>query len=100
MDIVLEGASYLIRLLDGKVEIQGAVEDLRTRGLLDHVLRNDTAVVEPRGEDANGIPIVDASFKGSALRSKNSKPARKLVAAEVQLRGNVKWRCVPSSSID
>jgi hypothetical protein len=37
VDLVLPGAFYLMRMLDGRIDIQGTVTDLRVQGLLEGI---------------------------------------------------------------
>lgn len=37
MELVLPGAGYLVRMVDGRVDVQGNVKELRERGVLEAV---------------------------------------------------------------
>ncbi|KAJ6599295.1 hypothetical protein DFH09DRAFT_1130673 [Mycena vulgaris] len=78
-----KGAHYIVRMLDGRIDTQGTVQDLRARGLLDAIKRETPA--EPT-----------AAIKGSDLTPESkpvlSEPVTKLVEDEEQAKGDVQWR--------
>jgi hypothetical protein len=85
---VVSGAHYLVRMLDGRIDVQGTVEDLRAQGILDEITHGATVeakVKEPvatlEGENADIDP--DAP-------KKPAKP-RKLIKDEHRAVGGVKW---------
>lgn len=77
------GANYLVRMLDGRIDTQGTVQDLRARGLLDtikHELPSETALAEDK--------IV------TEAKPVSNKPVTKLVEAEEQAKGDVQVQIV------
>ncbi len=92
LDLVLGGASYLVRLLEGRIALQGRVEDLRSDGKLD-AIKQDAML---RTEDASPVPQTIKEFQTAAGLSfpdatDNTKTGRKLVKDEERATGNVKW---------
>ncbi|TFK50640.1 multidrug resistance-associated ABC transporter [Heliocybe sulcata] len=99
VELVLPGANYLVRMLDGRIDTQGKVEELRERGLLDDIAHGSTAdhkskeaesqeekteeqlAAEAQGEDA---------FEDVEAKVADKKP-RKLVKDEHRETGSVKW---------
>ncbi|KAG7085320.1 hypothetical protein E1B28_013860 [Marasmius oreades] len=94
VDLVLPGAHYLIRMLDGRIDTQGTIKDLRSQGLLEGIAseagieahREQVAVAEEEGK-AKATP--EPEVPGDAGEQK--KP-RKLVKDEHRETGSVKWR--------
>ena len=94
VDLVLPGAHYLIRMLDGRIDTQGTVKDLRAQGLLDDIANTESveahkaeeAVVQ---EEAKGDeePAEADAFHGVA----DGKKPRKLIKEEHREVGGVKW---------
>ncbi|KAJ7161745.1 P-loop containing nucleoside triphosphate hydrolase protein [Mycena filopes] len=76
VDLVLSGAHYLVRMLDGRIDTQGTVQDLR-------------AQEEPPAALEDAIADLDADDDPEAAK-KASKP-RKLVKDEHRAVGGVKW---------
>ena len=37
VELVLPGAYYLVRMLDGRIDTQGTIQDLRANGILDDI---------------------------------------------------------------
>ncbi|KAJ6516148.1 hypothetical protein C8R45DRAFT_1049577 [Mycena sanguinolenta] len=82
------GAHYLVRMLDGRIDAQGTVQDLRARGLLEvikHDLKDDlpadTTVEEP---------AVEESDSKNESKPVSSQPITKLVEDEERAEGD--WR--------
>lgn len=76
-------------MLEGRIALQGKVEDLRSDGKLDAIKQD--AVVQ--------TALVDQTTKESQTTAeapppdptRNTKTARKLVKEEERAKGNVKW---------
>lgn len=76
----------MVRMLDGRIDVQGSVQDLRARGLLEtikHDLKRDSPAETTAAED-----------KSDQVEEKpaSSKPITKLVEDEEQAEGDVKVR--------
>lgn len=81
-------------MLDGRIDTQGTVKDLRARGILDEITHDESVEVhkeeqavavaeavhteDPKPDDENGAPVV-------------AKKPRKLIEEEHRETGNVKW---------
>ena len=89
---MLPGTYYLVRMLDGRIDTQGTVKDLRARGVLEEIT-HDEAVEAHREEQAVAVAEKPAD-EVDALE--NGKPAdkkkpRKLIEDEKRETGSVKW---------
>ncbi|KAJ7499148.1 hypothetical protein FB451DRAFT_27658 [Mycena latifolia] len=76
-----QGASYIVRMVDGRIDTQGAVRDLRARGLLDTITRElprETTTAE--------------DFSTTTEVKPASAATTKLVEDEEQAKGDVQWR--------
>ncbi|KAJ6508827.1 hypothetical protein C8R45DRAFT_815212 [Mycena sanguinolenta] len=80
------GAHYIVRMLDGRIDGQGTVQDLRARGVLEamkHDLKNESppeaSAAEEKEDKAEAKPA-------------SSQPVTKLVEDEEQAKGDVEWR--------
>lgn len=104
VELVLPGTYYLIRMLDGRIDLQGKVEDLRKSGVLDKV--EQEAKLEEKEEKkeenlkeetadktaAEVTPAADgAATDGGADTKPKAKKPRKLVEDEFRETGSVKW---------
>ncbi|KAJ7434680.1 multidrug resistance-associated ABC transporter [Mycena latifolia] len=89
VDLVLAGAHYLVRMLDGRIDTQGTVEDLRAQGVLEHITHD--AAAEAKSEEPV-VALADdvADLDDPEAAKKPSKP-RKLVKDEHRAIGGVKW---------
>lgn len=92
VDLVLPGAFYLVRMLDGRIDIQDTIANLKVQGLLEGI-ELDAAVdayeeelVDPRNTVADEVIDDDAQ----KVVEKTKKP-RKLVKDEYREVGGVKW---------
>lgn len=97
---MLPGAHYLVRLLDGRIDTQGTVQDLRASGVLDNIAqveeieahKEELAVEEAEAEEDPNAEI-DAEASGEAETTlKSKKKPRKLVEDEHRETGSVRWR--------
>ncbi|KAE9406993.1 hypothetical protein BT96DRAFT_963262 [Gymnopus androsaceus JB14] len=92
VDLVLPGAHYLVRMLDGRIDTQGTVADLRAQGVLDDITHEAEAEAhkEEKAVAAEESPAAaDETVKDPTDQAK--KP-RKLVEDEKREHGGVKWR--------
>ncbi|KAF6756229.1 multidrug resistance-associated ABC transporter [Ephemerocybe angulata] len=102
VELVLPGAHYLVRMLDGRIDTQGTVEDLRDQGLLEHITYDAAADVhkeemsrsdEKDIETSNNRPVDEEPSEGAAADTTagEGKKPRKLVKEEHRETGGVKW---------
>ncbi|KAJ7303772.1 hypothetical protein DFH08DRAFT_793782 [Mycena albidolilacea] len=84
VELVLPGAHYVVRMLDGRIDTQGTVEDLRAKGVLDEIAHE--AAVEVQKEEA-----AVAAEAPEALERTQAKKPRKLVEDEHRETGRVRW---------
>ncbi|KAF8345519.1 multidrug resistance-associated ABC transporter [Amanita rubescens] len=77
VDLVLPGAYYLVRILDGRIDTQGTIADLRAQDAKEIVAAIDN----------NEIDVIDDGKKSD---NADKKP-RKLVKDEHRELGGVKW---------
>ncbi|KAJ7843057.1 hypothetical protein B0H14DRAFT_2359165 [Mycena olivaceomarginata] len=85
VELVLPGAHYLVRMLDGRIDTQGTVEALRVQGVLDEITHE--AAVEVEKEEA----VVAADTPEVPGEQTEVKKPRKLVEDEHRETGSVKW---------
>ena len=90
VDLVLPGAHYLVRMLDGRIDTQGVVADLRAQGVLEGI--EHSAMI-----DAHKLSLVENKVVEESLNDDTPKPddvikkPRKLVKDEHREIGSVKW---------
>ncbi|KAJ7850608.1 hypothetical protein B0H14DRAFT_2581828 [Mycena olivaceomarginata] len=75
VELVLPGAHYVVRMLDGRIDTQGTAEELRAKGVLDEIAHE--AAVEVQKEEA-----AVAAEAPEALEQTEAKKPRKLVEDE------------------
>lgn len=87
VELLLPGAHYLIRMLDGRIDTQGTVKDLRLEGVLDSIVRDEfvQAQQEFRQKD------VESASDISGQPAEGTKLPRKLIEDEHREVGRVKW---------
>ncbi|KAG8824518.1 hypothetical protein FRC19_001616 [Serendipita sp. 401] len=97
VDLVLSSAYYFVRMLDGRIDTQGTITELRSRGLLDSFVQDAQAEQQPEIVTAEELAIVASEESPSAETAKPGEPPvkikkpRKLVEAEERAEGAVKW---------
>lgn len=92
VDLVLPGAFYLMRMLDGRVDIQGTVTDLRVQGLLEGIELD--AAIDAHDEELvhpQSTVTVEAIVEDSQQAVEKAKKPRKLIKDEHREVGGVKW---------
>lgn len=91
-------------MLDGRIDTQGTVKDLRARGILDDITHEESieahreeqvaAAEEAAASESadNGETIVDAQADENGKPAAAAKKPRKLIEEEKRETGSVKWR--------
>ncbi|KAJ6542780.1 multidrug resistance-associated ABC transporter [Mycena capillaripes] len=87
VELVLPGAHYVVRMLDGRIDAQGTVQELRARGVLDEIA-HEAAVEVKKEELALPVDVVDSE---TLIEQIEAKKPRKLVEDEHRETGSVKW---------
>lgn len=88
VDLVLPGAHYLVRMLDGRIDSKGTIQELRERGILDDIAIHDT--VEARANEMAASPSSTEDSEDDKKLDESKKP-RQLVKDEHRETGGVKW---------
>ncbi|GBE87310.1 ATP-dependent bile acid permease [Sparassis crispa] len=99
VELVLPGAHYLVRMLDGRIDTQGMIKDLRAQGVLDYITHDESVEAhkeeqQAQEEETKGNPNAEIDAEGSpetAVEAAKPKSARKLVEEEKRETGSVKW---------
>jgi hypothetical protein len=91
VELVLPGAYYLVRMLDGRIDTQGTIETLRDQGVLD-IIEQDAAIQVYQenilaSKTPTDIEVTDEDNK----QTDESKKPRKLISEEHREIGGVKW---------
>jgi hypothetical protein len=82
LELVLPGAGYLVRMLDGRIDTQGPVSELRKRGILQEIAsqsKKEDGATSSEDSEANDV------------QGKDKKAARKFIEDEERAKGRVKW---------
>jgi hypothetical protein len=95
VELVLPGAHYLVRMLDGRIDTQGIITDLRAQGVLDDISQTEEvkthedeqmAAVESPSSEETAAGAVESPGSG-----RESKKPRKLIKDEERQEGGVRW---------
>ena len=89
MELVLPGAYYLIRMLDGRIDTQGTVKELQAQGVLKGIEHD--AAVETHKEELVVAEATSVGVEESPDTTEVLKKPRKLVEDEHREIGAVKW---------
>jgi len=103
VELVLPGAHYLIRMLDGRIDTHGTIKDLRSQGALDNIAYDAGVQVKKRKVATKALPaeVEEVAVSGDATGTETqtdaiTKKPRKLVKDEHRDTGGVKWRVYKS----
>jgi hypothetical protein len=93
VELVLPGTYYLVRMLDGRIDTQGTVKDLRAQGILDDIAHDESLQAKNEDQITVSDPPVDpeTDVDGALQATKDIKKPRKLVKDEAREHGAVKW---------
>ncbi|KAF8508697.1 multidrug resistance-associated ABC transporter [Gautieria morchelliformis] len=86
VELVLPGAYYLVRMLDGRIDVQGTTEELRRQGTLEAITKDSSLEHQLQGRETP--PDKPSDARGADLEKK----PRQIVKAEARETGSVKWR--------
>jgi ABC-type multidrug transport system ATPase subunit len=99
LDLVVPVAQYLVRMLDGRIELQGDIFDLRRQGSLKQFMPVSTSseartgassgVADHSREEANGNPKGGTNQIKEVETENKRKNVRRLVENEKIAEGNV-----------
>ena len=89
MELVLPGAYYFVRMLDGRIETQGTVKELQAQGVLKGIEHD--AAVETDKQELAVAEMASIDAEESPDTTEVSKKPRKLVTDEYREIGAVKW---------
>ncbi|KAI0657563.1 multidrug resistance-associated ABC transporter [Cubamyces menziesii] len=93
VQLVLPGTYYLVRMLDGRIDTQGTVPDLRARGVLDDIAQLEEMEAHKHQlaeTKEDSVVEIDPEAPGQKEAVLKKKP-RKLVEDEHRETGSVKW---------
>jgi hypothetical protein len=90
VELVLPGAHYLVRMLDGRIDTQGTIGDLRSRGVLKAIVHESPLDLDEAEEEPVPVAVTDTPTTDDIKPDENKKP-RKLVKDEHREGGVVKW---------
>ncbi|KAF9230741.1 ABC transporter type 1, transmembrane domain-containing protein [Melanogaster broomeanus] len=96
LELVLPGAHFLVRMLDGRIDTQGTVKELRAQGILEHVAQDAEADVKQEEPVASSdAPAIEGDVEAenaetSTTTGDPAKEPRKLVTDEHRRSGDVK----------
>lgn len=91
MELVLPGANYLVRMLDGRIDTQGAVKDLRSQGLLEGIAQDEAVEVLKEELVLADKSMENAPTSDSGQPVSATKKPKKLIKDEHRETGGVKW---------
>ncbi|KAI0332219.1 multidrug resistance-associated ABC transporter [Cubamyces sp. BRFM 1775] len=101
VELVLPGAHYLVRMLDGRIDTQGTISELRVKGVLGDIAqleemeaqKKEQAVAETEEdeEEHSASRTAAEAADGAGVTPKDRKRPRKLVEDERRETGRVKW---------
>lgn len=92
VELVTPGAHYLVRMLDGRIDTQGTIEELRAQGVLGSIMEDENITFEQE-EPLVSIEVIEhrVPLEVKGKPSDGTKKPRKLVEDEHRAEGSVKW---------
>lgn len=103
VELVLPGAYYLIRMLDGRIDTHGTIKDLRSQGALDNIaydagvqVKKSKVATKAYTAEAEEVAVSGDDTRTETQKDVVTKKPRKLVKDEHRDTGGVKWRVYKS----
>ncbi|KAF7979956.1 hypothetical protein HWV62_40400 [Athelia sp. TMB] len=92
VELVIPGAHYLVRMLDGRIDTQGTIKDLRAQGVLGPIMKDENVTLEQE-KPLESIETIQphVPLEGKGKPSDGTKKPRKLVEDEHRAEGSVRW---------
>ncbi|KDR78083.1 hypothetical protein GALMADRAFT_245072 [Galerina marginata CBS 339.88] len=90
VELVLPGAYYVVRMLDGRIDTQGTVNDLRAQGVLEAIEHDATIQTHSQEKIVEEVAVLEEALDQSSKPADIKKP-RKLIKDEHRETGGVKW---------
>ncbi|KDR78080.1 hypothetical protein GALMADRAFT_224469 [Galerina marginata CBS 339.88] len=90
VELVLPGAYYLVRMLDGRIDTQGTVKELRGQGVLEGI-EHDSIVDGYKEEKIEAEAAAMGEIEDPAKTVDADKKPKKLIKDEHRETGGVKW---------
>lgn len=95
VELVLQATAYLVRMLDGRIDAQGAPKDLRSK-VLEEITHDENVHASQQQEivrtKESKDPEAVEALKGDVATGKGKrKSPRKLIKDEHREEGSVKW---------
>ncbi|KAF7982635.1 hypothetical protein HWV62_27065 [Athelia sp. TMB] len=92
VELVIPGAHYLVRMLDGRIDAHGTIKELRVRGIIGPIPEDNSAVLEQE----KPLVLIEAiephaHLEEEAKLPNATKKPRKFVQDEHRAEGSVKW---------
>jgi hypothetical protein len=78
-------------MLDGRIDTQGTIKDLRAQGLLESITQDETVQIEESSASISKVHVDSKSDEASPESAKDIKAPRKLIEDEHRAVGGVKW---------
>lgn len=96
VELVLPGTYYLVRMLGGRIDVQGVVKELRGRGVLESVIQDVESEPNKSPEDEQNGVTKDSNkdeegVEPEAEQDAKTKKPRKLIKDEERESGSVNW---------
>ncbi|CAL1697425.1 unnamed protein product [Somion occarium] len=92
VELVLPGTDYLVRMLDGRIDTQGYVKELRAKGILDEIAQDESIAAHKEEQEAEATEEVATPVDvEEEVQPVSTKKARKLIEDEKRETGSVKW---------
>lgn len=90
VELLLPSTDYLVRILDGRVDIQGTIQDLRERGDLDGMVALEEAELHKEEDRGKGKSQEEEVVEGEDAdvqeikKGKNKGPGKKLIQGNLE----------------
>ena len=91
VELVLPGTSYIVHMLNGRIDKQGPIEELKSAGIMDSIAQEEAASVSVDSKNADITVQVGNNMDGTRDGTAKVTGPRKLIKDEHRETGSVKF---------
>ncbi|TDL15864.1 hypothetical protein BD410DRAFT_816853 [Rickenella mellea] len=90
---VVPAAYYLVRMVDGRIDTQGAIQGLLERGVVDEIIEESASMVQDKIERSteDGQEKINGGKDKMSETAKGRNIPRTIIKSEGRATGSVKW---------
>lgn len=91
VELVLPGTNYIVHMLNGRIDKQGPIAELKSAGIMDSIAQEEAASVSVDSKNADTTVHGENDMDGARDETTKATKPRKLIKDEHRETGSVKF---------